>query len=60
MKSGINCMLTRTEVEHAVKLRVHELRRARGLPVPADPVDFLQRASVHWVEAGAAMVTWEE
>jgi hypothetical protein len=60
MKSGINCKLTRAEVEHAVKLRVHEIRRSRGLPVPVDPVDFLQRASVHWSDDGGAMVTWEE
>jgi hypothetical protein len=60
MKSGINCKMTKPEVEHAIKLRVHELRRSRGLPVPADPIDFLQRASVHWADDGGAMVTWEE
>jgi hypothetical protein len=60
MKSGVNCKLTKIEVETAVKTRVHELRLARGLQVPTNLLDFLQRATVHWTEDGSAMVTWEE
>ena len=60
MKSGVNCKLTRLEVEAAIKLRVHELRSARGLQVPANVLDFLQRAAVHWTGDGEAMITWEE
>jgi len=60
MKSGINCKLTKLEVEAAIKLRVHELRTSRGLQVPSNLLDFLQRAVVHWTDDGSAMVTWEE
>ena len=60
MKSGVNCKLTRGEVEVAVKLRIYELREQRGLSVPRDRLDFIQRSSVHWAQDGAAMVTWEE
>jgi hypothetical protein len=60
MKSGVNCKLTRDEVEAAVKIRTYELRKARGLDVPDDRLDFLQRSAVHWTPDGSAMVTWEE
>jgi hypothetical protein len=60
MKSGVNCKLTPVEVEAAVKLRTYELRKARGLAVPDDSLDFLQRSAVHWLQDGSAMVTWEE
>ena len=60
MKSGVNCKLTLAEVEAAVKLRIYELRDARGLTVPSDRLDFLQRSAVHWLTDGSAMVTWEE
>ena len=61
MRSGINCSLTKLEVETAVKLRIFDLRAARGLQVPGDRLDFLQRAEVHWSGDGmSAMVTWEE
>jgi len=60
MKSGVNCKLTRLEVEAAIKIRVHELRLARGLQVPTNLLDFLQRAAVHWTDGGEAMITWEE
>jgi hypothetical protein len=60
MKSGVNCKLTLAEVEVAVKIRIYELRVARGLPVPEDRLDFVQRSAVHWQVDGTAMVTWEE
>jgi hypothetical protein len=60
MKSGVNCKLTLAEVEAAVKLRIYELRDARGLTVPSDRLDFIQRSAVHWLGDGSAMVTWEE
>ena len=60
MKSGVNCKLTAAEVEAGVKLRCYELRKARGLSVPADSLDFLQRSSVHWLADYSAMVTWED
>ena len=59
MKSGVSCKLTQAEVVAAVKLRAYELRKARGLAVPGDELDFLQRSAVHWLPDGAA-VTWEE
>ncbi len=60
MKSGVNCKLTTAEVEAAVKLRTYELRVARGLQIPGDRLDFLERAAVHGIGDGSAMVTWEE
>lgn len=59
MQSGVNCKLTAAEVEQAVKIRCHELCRARAIPVPANLVDFLNRAAVHWA-GGCAMITWEQ
>jgi hypothetical protein len=60
MMSGVNCKLTSSEVDDAVKLRTYEIRVARGLAVPSDRLDFLQRAAVHWMPDGSAMLTWEE
>ena len=59
MQTGTNCKLTQAEVDQAVKLRTHHLCLARGIAVPEDPVDFLNRAQVHWVAGDGAMVTWE-
>ncbi len=59
MKGGINTKLTNIEIEQAIKIRVHKLRRSRGLPVPSDPFDFQNRARIYWIEDGA-MITWEE
>jgi hypothetical protein len=60
MQCGHNCQLTPAEADQAVKVRAHELCRARGLDVPVDLIDFLNRTQVHWISGGGPMVTWED
>lgn len=60
MQSGRSCKLTQAEAEQAVKMRAHALCLARGLDVPSDLVDFLNRAQVHWLAGDGPMVTWED
>ena len=60
MKSGHTCKLTMAEAEQAIKLRARELCVARGVAVPDDQLDFLNRAEVHWLGEDGPMVTWED
>lgn len=60
MQSGHNCKLTKAEAEQAVKMRARQLCLARGIDVPGDEIDFLNRAQVHWIAGDGPMITWED
>jgi hypothetical protein len=51
--------LPRRIVEQALVAHVGRVLASRGLEAP-DPIDFLNRASVHLEATGEAIVTWEE
>ena len=57
---GRSVHLPRRVVDQAVVAHVARVLSARGVQVPSDPVDFLNRARVHLEDDGAAIVTWEE
>lgn len=60
MQTGRNCKLTQAEADQAVKMRAREICLARGIDVPTDPIDFLNRTQVHWISGSGPMVTWED
>ncbi len=56
---GRTVHLPRRIVEQALVAHVGRVLASRGLEAP-DPIDFLNRASVHLEATGEAIVTWEE
>lgn len=56
---GRTVHLPRRIVEQALVAHVGRVLASRGLESP-DPIDFLNRASVHLEATGEAIVTWEE
>lgn len=54
-------------IEQSVIKHLADTCKSRGVQVPADMVDFINRARVHFfdtagnqVELASAMITWEE
>ncbi len=69
MNYGTHIQLTPQEIDQAIRLRAYEVAKSRGLPVPPDLVDYLNRSKTH-ISTGperapiandtlTAMITWE-
>jgi hypothetical protein len=64
---GRRAQLPRRLVEQAILKHLADLCKARGVQVPADQIDFLNRAKIYFLDGqgkavslASAMVTWEE
>ena len=67
MSGGHSIRLPRSLVEQAVLKRIQEIAKARGIQVPADPLDFAHSAGLHFLDSRArpatldsVVVTWND
>jgi hypothetical protein len=56
---GFSCSLTHDQVSQCVKARALKFAQSRGIALPTDEADFIQRAKIHWGADGSAAVTLE-
>lgn len=64
---GRSAQLPRALMDQAMIKHLHALCKARGVQVPDDIIDLMNRATCHYVNAAgqpadvvAVMLTWEE